>query len=206
MKLDSRETPPPLHYSPTLSEPDKRSPSESTPISTPKTFGRALPGKPERERDLIFSWHHKTTNNSALLDSDLEEDFSIPLFGESPPWREMAGGSAPINIATQSRTSTPLRFHQTSNLTSALQSTTGNELRPSSMLNASSGNGKFLGSGRQDAFGGTPGLNAHHGSGAQPISMSNSNRGHPRRESAAGSVMGSMSWGGVSVGSWIRDE
>lgn len=28
----------------------------------------------------------------------------------------------------------------------------------------------------------------------------------PRRESLAGSLVGGMSWGGVSVGSWIRDE
>lgn len=27
-----------------------------------------------------------------------------------------------------------------------------------------------------------------------------------RRESLAGSLVGGMSWGGVSVGSWIRDE
>ena len=44
------------------------------------------------------------------------------------------------------------------------------------------------------------------GSEARPIAMSNSNREKPRRESIAGSLVGGMSWGGVSVGSWIRDE
>jgi hypothetical protein len=29
---------------------------------------------------------------------------------------------------------------------------------------------------------------------------------HPRRESLAGSMMGGISWGGVSMSSWIRDE
>jgi hypothetical protein len=43
----------------------------------------------------------------------------------------------------------------------------------------------------------------------KPISINNPNRnidGRPRRESLAGSHVQRMSWGGVSVGSWIRDE
>jgi transcription factor SFP1 len=43
-------------------------------------------------------------------------------------------------------------------------------------------------------------------SGTKPISVSGSNRDRPRRESLAGSLVGGMSWGGVSVGSWIRDD
>ncbi len=46
----------------------------------------------------------------------------------------------------------------------------------------------------------------HWGSEARPIAMNNPGREKPRRESIAGSLVGGMSWGGVSVGSWIRDE
>ncbi|PMD39510.1 hypothetical protein L207DRAFT_634093 [Hyaloscypha variabilis F] len=55
-----------------------------------------------------------------------------------------------------------------------------------------------IGRGRQDSFGGV-----------KPISMNNPNRnndGRPRRESLARRLVQDMSWGGVSVGSWIRDD
>ena len=62
----------------------------------------------------------------------------------------------------------------------------------------------FKGFGGFGGFGGaTPG--SQH-SGAQPISMNASNREKSRRESLTGSMLTGLSWGGTSVGSWIRDE
>lgn len=102
--------------------------------------------------------------------------------------------TSPIDIATPSRNSSnspasqgkkSANYHGIEDSrTSALMS--GSNLDPN------------MGRSRQDSF-----------ASAKPISMVNPNRnadGRPRRESLAGSLVGGMSWGGVSVGSWVRDE
>lgn len=217
VKLDSRATPPPLHFSPVLSDPGRSSTAETTPIGTPRGFGSTYPRRFEKEKDSGFSWHRKVTDvlagsstpyvDSTLLESDLE-DSSFPLFGDQYGAESMlASRATPVDIP-KSAMDSPMasRAHYTSNLTTALQSTSGNEARATQAVNISSGNGKGYGNGamRRESVGGMSAYGSHYGSGAQPIAMNNS--GKPRRESIAGSLVAGMSFGGVSVSSWIRDE
>ena len=65
--------------------------------------------------------------------------------------------------------------------------------------------GKSSGSGRHDSIS-MSGLTPQYGSGAVPISVNGSGRNMNRRESIAGSMVGGISWGGVSMNSWVRDE
>ena len=138
-----------------------------------------------------------------FIDADegsLESDISSPassLQPHTPPYsdndRFTMPTTSPIDIATPIRnaSSSPssqgkkaANYHDTDTRTSAMMSGTTFD--------------SSMGRGRQDSF-----------AGAKPISMNNPNRnadGRPRRESLAGSLVGGMSWGGVSVGSWIRDE
>lgn len=219
VKLDSRETPPPLQYSPTTSDRERTSTAESSPVGTPTGFG-AFSHHRRAEKD-NFSWHRKATDgfgaraslylDSALLEPELG-DSTFPLFAPSPPSRDMAGRTSPINIATSSRhSSASPRVQQTSNLTTALHSTTGNESRLTSAVNIAGSNSKGFtaGFGRSDSMGGTNlgvGTASQYGTGAQPMSMNIPNHANPRRGSVAGSLVGGLSWGGVSVGSFIRDE
>ena len=104
--------------------------------------------------------------------------------------------TSPIDIATPTRNASSSPSSQGVGV-----KPTTNFLDPDSRTSAMMSGNTFengMGRGRQDSF-----------AGAKPISMNNPNRnadGRPRRESLAGSLVQGMSWGGVSVGSWIRDE
>ena len=192
-----------MHFSPAVSDRERSSTAETTPIGTPRGFG-ALPRRADKEKENWLAWQHRHSGfagtsyvDSTLLDSDFE-DTTFPLFNDPQPLLNMASRTTPIDIATPSRASSP-RATQTSNLTSALQSTSGNEPRSTTAMDVSGTLFKGFG-----GFGGaTPG--SQH-SGASPISMNDSIRNQPRRESLASSMVTGMSWGGNSVGSWIRDE
>lgn len=156
VKLDSLDTPPPLHFSPVTSEQERSSTADTTPVGTPKTFQTF-----RRRTDKDYYRRGTSYVDSALLESDSDDTF--PLFNDS----DMAS----------------MNFHprrpQTSNLTSALKSS---EAQAMNISNDDPPNESFS---------------------TQPISM---NRQRPRRESLAGSMVSGMSFGGVSVGSFVRDE
>ena len=204
VKLDSRDTPPPLHFSPVASDRERSSTAETTPISTPRAFATGFPRKAEKEN--LFSWQYRHSGfapptsayvDSTLLDSDFEES-TFPLFNEpSVSLNPRSAGKATEN-ATPSGHQALRGPSYTSTLTSALQTTSTNEVRSTTAMDVGS---------QPNGFGsGLGGSASQQGTSAQPISVKASNREQPRRESLASSLVTGMSWGGNSVGSWIRDE
>jgi transcription factor SFP1 len=209
--LDYSESPPPLHHSPATSEKALRTSRESTPL-TPVGFAPSTTRRPEKDRckDGYLPWFKKpidvgTPTTSLFIDSPLLEpdfdDHSFPLFGSSPPGKRMVGAATPIDIATRQASTSP-RGPQSSNLTSALQrDSDGEKKQPAGatghdrMDNLEAGKSVTMGEG-----------GAQWENGAKPISMRGSSGDKDRRESVAQSLTGGMSWGGISVGSWIRDE
>lgn len=224
-KRESTATPPLAHPSPVVSDPGRASTVENTPIGTPVGFG-SHSRRLEREKDLFLPWHHKPRElgdihsplhpDSPLLESGGLDDYSYPLFIQSPPGGDdyeytVNGPASPMDLAiANGRISSPAR-NKTSTLTSALQGAPPSDPHANAGMDFGevSVNGKSEGFGprRQDSFsGGTSGPTSMAAGGARPISMGGPKRERPRRESVAGSMVGGMSWGGVSVGSWIRDE
>jgi transcription factor SFP1 len=209
--LDYSESPPPLHHSPATSEQALHTSRESTPL-TPVGFAPFTTRRPEKDRgkDPQLPWFRRpidvgTPTTSLFVDSTLLEpdfdDHSFPLFGAPPPARSMAAAASPIDIATRQASTSP-RGPRPSNLTSALQKNTDGETKP---LSGTAGHERAdaleVGRSANMADNASPWDN-----GAKPISMRGASEDKLRRGSAAQSVTAGMSWGGISVGSWIRDE
>lgn len=206
-----KETPPPLTHSPTVSDRGRASTADSTPITTPVSAAAAHfgPLRPRnKDRDLYFSWAKRPLEaSSALLESDIlfddSGDSTFPLFPDSPPSDDMDCGAAPIDIAAPPRISS--HSPRTSNLTAALQDAGAADASQSAAINIAQRNGsdgRQPAAARLDSVGnGLP--SSYYGSGARQIPGV---RDRPRRESTASSFANGMSWGGVSVGSWVRDE
>jgi transcription factor SFP1 len=203
--FDYTDSPPPLHHSPATSDKSRFPSRDSTPV-TPVGFGPSTTKKADKDPSL--PWFKKpidvgkpTTSlclDTTLLEPDFD-DHSFPLFGSSPPDRSMAGAAAPINISAR-QTSTSPRGQQASNLTSALQRTDSGEKRTREAAEADRANPSDI-AGRPSTGEGWSHL--EHG-GGRPINGAGADK--LRRESIAQSLTTGMSWGGISVGSWIRDE
>lgn len=112
----------------------------------------------------------------------------------------MAAPSAAIDIvgSGQRHTSSSPRS-QSSNLTTALQQAASNANRIGMDFSDPNGEDSRSAFGKQDST--SFGID-HSVSGARPIAVAD----RPRKESNAGSFMGAMSFGGLSVGSLIQDE
>lgn len=147
-------------------------------------------------------WSQQAALPELLKDEDLAatSTSSTPVTSQPPtPPQDFDGLTmqitSPINIATPTR-------NASNSPSSQGKQTAANYYRVDDSRTSAMMSGSTLdpntGRPRQDSF-----------AGAKPISMNNPNRSidaRPRRESLAGSLVGGMSWGGVSVGSWIRDE
>ena len=199
------ESPPPLHHSPSPSDQSQFPSRDTTPV-TP--VSHPLPGKrPDKERSL--PWFKKlinvgrSTTGLSLIDTRLEPDFddnSFPQFGAPPPHIRMAGSaSPPLNISAR-HTSTSPRGNQHSNLTSALQR---GDSRENSYLD---GMNMHAPQAVPQALHEPSSDFSRFENGARPISVKGKSNNSLRRESLAQSMGTGMSWGGISVGSWIRDE
>jgi transcription factor SFP1 len=153
---------------------------------------------------------HNSVDSSSFIDAAASSSSSTtaspspqPLTPPSYPGDITMPSTSPIDIATPTRNSSSSPSSQGTTTATNNNNKTANYLglkdsRTSAMMTSGGLEPGGMGRGRQDSF-----------AGAKPISMNNPNRrvdDRPRRESLAGSLVGGMSWGGVSVGSWIRDE
>ncbi|KFY16835.1 hypothetical protein V492_01075 [Pseudogymnoascus sp. VKM F-4246] len=104
--------------------------------------------------------------------------------------------TSPIDIATPSRNASSSPSSQGTKSGARFNNSGVDDSRTSAIMSASAYDPN-AGRPRQESF-----------VSAKPISMNNPRNldPRPRRESLAGSLVGGMSWGGVSVGSWIRDD
>jgi transcription factor SFP1 len=112
----------------------------------------------------------------------------------------MARPASPMDLGGSSGRLNSSPRSQASNLTFALQGAGVPQNTPY-IATSSSGEGSRLGLGtHRESL--SSGIGTHYGLGARPIQM----KDRQRRESNTGSLVNGLSWGGLSVGSWIRDE
>jgi hypothetical protein len=194
---------PPALYTPGTREGSVSSENVRTPSSA--TYS-SVGGNKQHDRGLSFSVYSSGTGDLSTDDlfsyggdDDNDDDSAVPLFQIASPHQQsapMAAGSAsPIDITTSRQSSGSPRSQQ-SNLTSQLQQPRIDVQHDGDMTTQQRPEYR----GRQESVG-MLGTTPY---GARSIPM----RDNFRRESNAlsGSMVNGMSWGGISVGSYIRDE
>ncbi|EXJ62143.1 hypothetical protein A1O7_02576 [Cladophialophora yegresii CBS 114405] len=206
--LDLEDSPPPLNHSPSPSDRSQFTSRDTTPV-TPVGNGPSFSRKTEKD---LLPWFKKPidvgrTTTRLCLDTDTSllapdfDDNTFPTFGVSPPRQGMASVARPFDISVR-QTSTSPRGNQPSNLTSALQRSDSEEKRM--MANATPDTALNRPIPQMPSNSSSDFSNFEHG--ARPISMKGRPDDRARRESLAQSLNAGMSWGGISVGSWIRDD
>ena len=168
------------------------------------TAAAAPPPPPSGSGSPRATLSHSDLDDFEVRFIDDDSDASSPFSLDQPPTPkdnhlELDPASATMPMTSPIDIATPTRNASSSPSSQGQKPVFHDpDLRASAMMTGTPFD-SAMARGRQDSFGG-----------AKPISMNNPNRnngdGRPRRESLAGSLVGGMSWGGVSVGSWIRDE
>lgn len=215
LMLDTHDTPPPLIHSPSISDRESSKSRDTTPAS-PVVPG-LLPSKPftpaveavDQVGKGQLPWFRRpprpgATTTSLCVESspvqsylDVDEP-AFDLFNSPSRDPSMAVNGLTHDNPNQRQTSTSPRGNQPSHLTAALRRSQPGEKaidttptmdghRPSLAVPESSDMSRFE-------------------NGARPISVKGRPIQKDRRESLAQSIGMGMSWGGASVGSWIRDE
>lgn len=212
--FETRDTPPPLIHSSSLSDRESSKSRETTP-ATPvvlhpsasnfslrpaegtDTAREQLPWFRRPPRPAAATTTTSLCTNSSPVAPDLDEP-TFELFATPSRDQSMAVNALAHDKPSPRQTSTSPRGNQPSHLTAALKQSQFNERpvensqnmdrsRPSLTTNESSDMSRFE-------------------NGARPISVKGRPIQKDRRESLAQSIGMGMSWGGASVGSWIRDE
>ncbi|KAK4541940.1 hypothetical protein LTR36_007304 [Oleoguttula mirabilis] len=181
----------------------REDPEQPTPQSAGYT---TFPPRKSSDRELFFNSHfqryHPATeefsSDELLFDCD-HADSDVLLFPTAHPFGHAGSMSGPVDIAT-SRQSSGSPRSQTSNLTSQIQQPRVDVQEPTM---AASNHGESQYRGRQESvgmLGTTP-----YGARTIPVGSA-ALRGEGAGTVLSGSLMNGMSWGGISVGSFIRDD
>ncbi|PNS18189.1 hypothetical protein CAC42_7558 [Sphaceloma murrayae] len=214
----ARHSPPSLYHSPVIR--DRETTVDASPVSTPPPPSQRLTSAPRSVKFDDFGPHFTYPGDGHHHHRDNDNDHDDALFGPGatseelvflgdddfdshypfqvppPSHPTMAASASPIDIATP-RNSPPV--NQTSNLTSQLQAA------------GSSQHSQPQGSHRNnhpDARRGSEFRSESSGYGqdmtnSRPIAVGDRQR---RGSNQPGSLMQGMSWGGMSIGSFIRDD